>query len=225
MDTEHINSSIARALKGESQLDPEVLKIHGFSTPTMRNLVNLLCNIDGIRYLEVGCFCGASLIAAFNNNSITAIGIDDFSQDFSQKNVREQMMANLAKWGKQDKGSLLFFESDCFVWAENYLIHHTSEVLGAPPVPNYDVFMYDGRHDTAPTARALPAFFDLLSDRFILIMDDYSWPSVWTGCEAGFEALADRCKIVQEWEMYGQRRQDDAVWHNGLAIFLCEKIK
>lgn len=212
MTPEHINDSIARALKGESWLDPEVLKIQGFSTPTMRHLFNNLCHLDNITYCEVGVFKGASLVAALNNNYFArAVGIDDFSQDFSQGNIRSQLYANLSKWWLLP----VFQEGDCFEWAE-------SADRSEQP---FDIFCYDGHHDFEPTARALPAFFDLLADRFLFIVDDFHWDSVSGGVQMGFNALIGRFRPLEQWTLSGNKAQDDKIWWNGLALFLCEKIK
>lgn len=215
MTPEHIDSSIARALKGESGLDPDVIKIHGFSTPTMRHLFNNLCHLEDIAYLEIGVFKAASFVAAFNNNpGVGAFGVDDFSQDFSQKNVREKCLANIEKW-KHTGGFVKFIEGDCFALAE--------DAYGDERI-KFDIFTYDGRHDTLPTAQALPAFFNLLADRFIYIVDDCSWETVADGSKQGFEALAGKVRIDQEWKLFGARRNDDKIWHNGLAIYLCSKL-
>lgn len=212
LDSAHIDESIARALRGESHLDPEVLQINGFSTPTMRHLFNNLCRMDGIVYCEVGVFKGASFVAAFYNNVIYAIGIDDFSQDFSQGDIKTALLANIERWNNKT-GDVKFIESDCFAWAE------ASSARGF-----IDVLTYDGHHDTAPTAKALPAFFDLLADTFLFIVDDCSWSTVAEGSKQGFESLRDKVKIDREWKLYGARRNDDEIWHNGLALYLCSKI-
>lgn len=216
LDASHIDSSIARALKGESGLDPEVLKIHGFSTKTIRHLFSNLCHLEGLMYCECGLFCGGTFIAAFNNNPIMALGIEDFSQDFSRKGVRDEFYANLNKWRGTAGGSVVILEKDCFTAAAEL----------RPISPRFiDVLFYDANHGEEPTSRALPAFFDLMNDRFLFIVDDSNWDSVFKGVMMGFETLAGRVKIEQEWKLSGKRRQDDAVWWNGVAIFLCEKIK
>lgn len=217
MTPDHINNSIARALKGESGLDADVLKIHGFSTPTMRRLFNNLCNVDGILYCECGLYCGASFIAAINNNPIRALGIEDFSQDFSRKGVRDEFYANLNKWRNSCERSIAIVEKDCFAVAEDLRVNNSLGFI--------DVLFYDAHHDFVPTSRALPAFFDLLADTFIYIVDDFNWDSVSGGTQIGFNALIGRFKPIQQWTLSGKRRQDDKIWHNGVSLFLCEKIK
>lgn len=218
LDSAHVDNAIARALRGESHLDPEVLKIAGFSTPTMRHLFNNLCHLDGATYLEVGVFKGASFIAAFNNSPIAAFGVDDFSQDFSQGDIRTQLCSNLDRWSPTG-AFVKFIEGDCFKLASNAVESGWGDRI------QFDIFCYDGHHDAEPTSRALPAFFELLANTFIYIVDDFHWKSVSTGVQKGFDALADRVTVKQQWALSGNRAQDDEIFHNGLAIFLCEKIK
>lgn len=209
----HIGQSISKALCGQSYLDPEVLKINGFATPTMRHLFSNLCHIEGLIYLEVGTFCGATFVSAFNNNPIAAVGIDDFSQPFDQTGVREQLGDNLNRW-KSTAGSVAFH--DCSAFA----IPH-SELPGG-----IDVFYYDGFHSRECQGQALPHFFELMRDRFIFIVDDTNWDDVSNGTKDGFKLLGERVKIEHEWNLTGDKsRSDDPIWHNGLDIYLCSKAE
>lgn len=214
----HIAKSIERALLGESKLDPEVLKIHGFSTVTMRHLFSNLCDAADA-YLEVGAFCGATFVAAFNNNAIEALGIDNFSQPFESEEqfVREQLRDNLNRW-KGTAKDVQFLDGDCFRLRpgdEHKLKLHRP----------FDIFYYDGEHSFENQARALPAFLEVLSDRFIFIVDDYNWTSVRLGTQTGFDVIRPRLKIEKEWTLSGERVSDDPIWWNGLAIFLCSKVE
>ena len=211
---EHVDDSIARALRGESYLDPEVLKIHGFATPTMRHLFSNLCHIKGATYLEIGTFCGATFVAAFNNNWIHAIGVDDFTQSFEETGVREQLHANVDEW-KSTAAMVDFINFDC--WQEPLMpLHHQS----------IDIYYYDGNHSFENQSRALPAFFDHLSNHFLFIVDDTNWKDVSMGTAAGFAALEGKVKIEQNWRLTGeQSSSDDPTWHNGLDIYLCSKVK
>jgi hypothetical protein len=55
----HVNESIERAYRGESNLNPAVLGIKGFSTTTQRHLLNNIASKLDF-YLEVGLFRGAT---------------------------------------------------------------------------------------------------------------------------------------------------------------------
>lgn len=209
----HISDSIKKALLGESCLDPEVLKIHGFSTPTMRHLFNNLCNIEGATYLEIGTFCGATFCAAFNNNPIHAIGIDDFSQPFEEKEVEKQLTENLERW-KGTAKRVQFFNEPCF------------NMAGALLKNPVDIYFYDGEHSYDSQVRALTAFFDMMADRFIHIVDDTNWDDVSRGTADGLKALEPYVKVEQEWHLTGDvSRSDDKIWHNGVKIYLISKVK
>lgn len=213
----HVAKSIERALLGDSKLDPEVLKINGFATPTMRHLFSNLCNIQDCSYLEVGTFCGATFVSAFNNNPIHAVGIDNFTQPFEQTGVVDQLRENMERW-KETAKNVWFFKGDCFDLSSNDL----RQLRDRRP---FDVYYYDGEHSYDNQARALPAFFDLMADQFIHIVDDFQWDDVKRGTEDGMKVLAPRLKIEHEWHLNGERMHDDPIWWNGVAIYVCSKVK
>src|SRR5688572_19504540 len=79
----YLNQCIENAERGESRLNPEILKINGMSSPKIRHLINNICSYpDFKRYLEVGTWRGSTLLSAANGNKNIelAVGIDDFSQ-------------------------------------------------------------------------------------------------------------------------------------------------
>lgn len=210
---EHIDDSIARALRGESHLDPAVLDILGFATPTMRHMFSNLCHIDHLIYLEVGPYAGATFCAALSNNSIHAIGIDNFSQTWHEgRDISAEFHANLSRFGVGHR-SINFFKSDCFM-----------DLLGGWPKPRgIDIFYFDGDHTREAQTRALPHFFDALAETFLFIVDDYNWPDVANGTLDGFKTMDDRIEHLQGWALSGEIGQDDPIWHNGIALFLCKK--
>lgn len=214
---DHIAKSIEHALLGSSYLDPEVLKINGFATPTMRHLFSNLCHVERCSYLEVGTFCGATFVSAFNNNPVSAVGIDNFTQPFEETGVREQLRENLNRW-KGTAEDVNFLDGDCFDLRPLDL----QKVREHRP---FDVYYYDGEHSFENQARALPAFFDVMADRFIHIVDDFQWDDVKRGTETGIQALLPRLKIEQEWHLNGQQMHDDPIWWNGVAIYLFSKLK
>lgn len=129
----HVEQSIEKALKGESNLDAETLSIKGFSTPTMRHLFSNLCHLpkaDPV-YCEVGLYAGASFCAAINNNpSLTAIGYEDFSQSFSEPDVKTQLESNIK--ATKERGSTWVIKKNFFE--------------ASLPFGPVDIFFYDGEH-------------------------------------------------------------------------------
>lgn len=213
----HIDRSIERALRGESFLNPDVLKISGFATATMRHLFSNLCRGSGesLSYLEIGTFCGATFVSAFNNNPIHAVGIDNFTQPFHQTNVREQLADNLRRWSHTAK-SVQFFDCDAFALTGN-------EVFPSP----VDIYYYDGEHSYESQVKALPTFLPMMADRFIYIVDDFHWDDVVRGTRDALKQLSSQghTKIESEWTLDGERSHEDPIWWNGVAIFLISKLK
>lgn len=212
LTAEHIDDSIARALRGESHLDPAVLDILGFATPTMRHMFNNLCSLEGLRYLEVGVYCGATLCAACSNNKIMALGIDNFSQAWhGGRNVRAEFENNVRRFCHPVMTA--FLQADCF-----------AQPPGLNPNSPVDIFYFDGDHTREAQARALSHFFDALADTFLFIVDDYNWPDVSLGTADGFAVIGAKAFIARDWKLKGEQGQDDPIFHNGIALFLCRKL-
>lgn len=160
MTVEHIENSIAKALKGESNLSQEQLNVRGFSTPTIRHMFSNLCDIEGT-YLEIGLFCGATFVSSFNKN-LTAIGIENHSQDFSEgfdlvkKELKDNVDANV------DKAKEVHVHyADCFAMDKSLL------------PDNIDIYFFDGFHSFETQSKALPHFIDKMANKFIWVVDDF----------------------------------------------------
>lgn len=208
MTPEHINASITRALKGESGLDPETLAVKGFSTPTIRRTINNLCALPASAYLEAGAwFGGSACAAACNNRHLISYVIENFAQDFSATNVRETLLCNL-EIVRPKTGRLEFIEKDCYDF---------DLALIDTPI---SVFFFDSEHSFESQAKALPHFLPVMRDRFVYVVDDFSWEDVRSGCRLGLNELRGKITIEREWVLTGKRAQDDPIWWNGLYLAL-----
>jgi hypothetical protein len=205
----HVEQSIARALRGESALNKEVLEIKGFATATMRHLFNNLCHLPKPNsvYTEVGIFCGATFCAAINNNpTLMALGFEDFSQDFGGEKIKEQLYANVKRFETGKRFAII--EQDFF-----------KAIMPA----GVDIFYYDGHHDLEFQRKALPHIFNSLAPVFLFIVDDFSWESVSKGTQGGFAELVGRLKIEKTWVLTGEQKSDDKTWWNGVFLAVCSK--
>lgn len=208
MTAEHIETSIQKALKGESNLTESELAVGGFSTPTMRHLFNNLCNIEGT-YLEVGLWMGGTFVASFNKG-LTSIGIENYAQDFGVVGVKDILESNIEKHNDRAKEIQLHF-TDCFTIDKSLL-------------PNdIDIFFYDGVHHELEQSKALPHFIDKMANKFIYLCDDINWPQVEAGTNIGLNTLSDKIEIEYCRILRGYHLNDDPIWHNGLAIYLINK--
>ncbi len=209
---EHIQCSIDNAIAGESNLTEDILKVQGFSTPTIRHLFNNLCNIDGT-YLEIGLFCGASFTSSFNHNCVS-IGVEDHSQDFSAgfDEVKKQLKDNVEQFKDRAKKVEVHY-ADCFSMDKSIL------------PDNIDIYSYDAEHSLESTAKSLPYFLDKMADKFCLILDDINWQMVSDGIDIALTELKDKIEIEKVWVLRGYNLQNDSVWHNGVKVYLINKKK
>jgi hypothetical protein len=213
---EHVETSIAKALRHESFIDESILGLKGFSTGVMRRLFSNLAHLpksDPI-YLECGLYAGGTFCAAMNNNPrLKAIGVEDYSQDFGDHTIRRQLTDNFARYSLGTREAHLVYQ-DCFTidLIENGNLEDGESV---------DMYFFDGEHSFESQAKALPAFIDVLSDVFLFIVDDASWVPVRDGTAAGFEELRDRVVVEKKFELRGEQPHDDPIWHNGVDIYVC----
>jgi hypothetical protein len=191
------------ALKGRSLLTDEVLAIEGMSDARMRHLLN---NI-GQRvktYLEVGCYHGSTLAsAAFQNQHLTAIGIDDFSEQFERWNVggtpRQQLSGNLQR----------FVPHATFVEAD-------FRQVDVGELPKLDCYLYDGAHHVDVQCQGIVHFAPAFADNCLLLVDDWKGEPVREGTIRGLE------KINQSWQVVTSTSLWDT-W-NGLGAFILKRL-
>ncbi len=206
--SEYVDICIARALNGESDIDKRILAIRGFSTPHMRVLFHELTKeID--TYLEVGLYCGATFISAYNPN-VRAIGVENYSQDFSVSTVKQELEFNLETFKGIAKSVVLYWQ-DCFKVDMGMLSK------------NIDMLYWDGEHSFENQRKAMSHYLDNLSDTALIIIDDTSWSTVRAGIDAGLEDIKDKVTIVKEWRLRGEMPNDDMRWHNGVDLYLIKK--
>jgi hypothetical protein len=160
-------------------------------------------------YLEVGLYCGATFVSSYNPK-LRAIGIENYSQDFSVSTVKQELEFNLETF-KGLAESVVIYWDDCFKVDREFLSK------------DIDIFYFDGTHDFDSQRKAFPYFIDNLSDTALIIIDDISWDVVKAGTEAGLKDIEDKVTIEKTWELRGQRPNDDPQWHNGINLYLIKK--
>lgn len=212
----HVDEAIEKALRHQSWIDKEILDIKGFATGTMRRMFSNLCHMpksDPV-YCEVGLYCGATFCSAINNNpSLTAIGYEDFSQDFSAENVRGQLEANVERYRSGAK-SVTVIDGDFFKFPKQDLPR------------DVDIFYLDSNHAYEFQHDGILIFFDYMADDLsLIIVDDFSWSCVRDATRDALAELKDNVKVEKEWVLSGKKIADDATWHNQVFLAVCSKIK
>lgn len=207
----HVEDSIHKALRGESKLDEFVLGIKGFSTPTMRHLFNNLAS-KAQRYLEVGLYAGGTACAAlYKNKDLNSFLFENQSQSFGNDTVFDELQENIIKV-QPHAGTMNVLWEDFFEWSEDL----ESNALSC------DMIFYDGEHSAENQRRAVFECSRHSDKTFILIVDDFSWNTVGEPTKQAISEAGLNC--LKSWELYGATKNDDSIWHNGLGIFLLERL-
>lgn len=168
---EAINNALFNANSGISKLSDEILALDGMSGKKTRHFYNnLISNIPGARYLEIGMWKGSSLCSAMYGNKATIVAIDNWSEF---EDPRKEFMSNLVKYSGLNQVEVI--EKDCFDIDVNKL-------------GKFNIYMYDGNHTEESHYKSLTHFIHCMDDVFIFIVDDWNWESVRNGT---FRAIKD----------------------------------
>lgn len=204
MDGEFINQCIQSAYMKQSKCTQKVLNIPGMCGEITRHLYNNLCSLSGCNLLEIGCWKGASTIAALYNNKVNVSVIDNWSE----------------------------FGSPCFEFNKNiskHLPNYRLQIINencfrlktSLQYKSYDIYIYDGSHNIEDHKKAIVTFWEYLSDTCIIIIDDWKWDDVKKGTMQGLDVV--NANVIQKWELYDEVDENkNGVW-NGCCIFLIKK--
>jgi hypothetical protein len=180
MKQELFLSARLAALRGETRLSEDALALPGLSDRSMRLLLNNLG--AGIRtYVEVGTYMGSTLIAAaYGNESLTAIGIDNFSERFAtpepDTDIRHTLHGTVSRLAPHAR-----------------VIEADFKGLDPHTVPaEIDCFLYDGAHDYTSQHAGVVHFANRFADECILLIDDWNGEDVRNGTYQGLAELERR---------------------------------
>jgi len=187
------------------RLNEAVLAVPGFATPKLRRLLNAICDFDGCNYLEVGTLHGASLIAAAWNNKGNFCGIDNFSQFGGDLKTLQD---NLRKFENEYKVRTIVSSGTVAV---DYSVQHGPQ--------DVNVLFYDAHHSEEATRDTMIRLSPILADRFILIVDDWSWIGPRRGTEAAIAANGWRVLLKIE----VNDNYNSCGWGVGVCVILAEK--
>lgn len=198
----HVELSLYRARTGITKLPPEVLALPGMSSHCNRICLNELMSAPGYRYLEVGCWKGATAISALYDNPFgQAVLLDNFSE-FNVPSPEPELRANLDRFCPHFQGDVFFRNEDCF---------------SAHLTDSYDVFFYDGNHTVESQRRAFVHFDHALAPTFIAVVDDWNWKDVRDGTFRAFQEL--EYDVLRQWDIFTPDNNSEG-WHNGFLVAL-----
>jgi len=188
---DHIRKCLKKVEDGYCKLNDQALSLEGMVQKKGRTILNTICEMENCRYLQIGCWRGATLYSAlYKNNLEYAFVCDDFSE-FSfnttmntpeRKRILDlDIMLDLIQ--PDDDDNVLefdFYDSDCFYMDLNHI---------KKPI---NVYYYDGGHDETDHYLALKHFYPVLDKDFIFICDDWAEERVQYGTHKAMRELALR---------------------------------
>lgn len=130
--------------------------IGGWSSPQILNMLNFAvsCLQNKEEYLEIGTYCGKSLIGTLYENDVHAQVIDNFWEGIELENTWNK---TIDTYNLRDR--ITFYKINTEDWIGN--------------MPEIGVFFYDGSHDSGHTYEALKKYEQYLANQAIVIVDDY----------------------------------------------------
>jgi GT2 family glycosyltransferase/tetratricopeptide (TPR) repeat protein/2-polyprenyl-3-methyl-5-hydroxy-6-metoxy-1,4-benzoquinol methylase len=203
-----VDTCFCAAERGESKLTAAILSVPGMTSTPIRHLLNRLGELPGCRYLEIGAFYGATLLAASYDNPGSFLSVDNFSK-FNDPDPRPILHSNLSRF--KDNCHVEFREQDC--WRLPCELEPGS----------VNVYFYDGHHAFEAQRDALVRFADIVADPFVLIIDDWNFDYVQQGTRTALEQLG--WSVRTEWCRETGYNGDADSWWNGLFVAVIEKVK
>jgi hypothetical protein len=203
-----LKAAFATGLAGESEIDPQVLKIPGMSGRCYRYFINNLVRMmPDARYLEVGTWAGSTLCAAISNNRVSATAIDNWSEFGGPKALFESHLALF----KTPQAHVRFIESDF-------------RAVDFSGLGRFNIYLFDGPHEYRDQYDGLDLALPALEEQFVLIVDDWNWEHVRDGTRRAMQA--NRLSTLHSIEIRSTLDNSHPIiscelsdWHNG--YFFC----
>jgi len=216
---EHIVASVNNAKNCISKIDSSILAIKGMSSSRNRHLLNNLLSIEDISYLEVGCWRGSTACSAlYKNNVSKSVLIDNFSEFGNSFLQSDKEWDNGIPIEEDLKNNLNLFVSKNYHFIDGDFFKTDLSSYG-----KFDVFLYDGCHDFEPQNKALEYALDSLSNTFLFIVDDYSFPIVNSATQKAISSLSSKIQMLYSVKLQREEPISEYWWH-GLFIGLFSKL-
>lgn len=181
--------------------------------PFMYLLNSIVANMPQDQfYLEIGSFCGRSLVAALKNNNAQAIVIDPLN--LTTGNGTTEVL-----WNKT---------VDDFKLRNRIHLYKEKSEDHVATLPAIGILFYDGNHDSGHTYEALNKYKYSLANSAIIVVDDYNihggnQQEVYPGHELDIQYPVKT--DTDRWISENKDKVKDVFytsWLNGQAIILYE---
>lgn len=210
---EKIKLAIERADRFESNLTDEAKNVPMLGSLKIRALLNNLGAIS-THFMDIGVHRGGSTCSAVFNNPLKSItAIDSFESDKDNYlKARPDFEHNIATF-KHPNSELNLIVGDSFN-IDLGMINHL-----------VDFYAFDAGHSEKDQEMALTYYFPVLSDIFILCVDDYAGVDGCNNVNTGTQSGIVKCnlEILFEHEFITTAKYSNISWWNGYYVALLRK--
>jgi hypothetical protein len=206
-----VRHALDQAVAGTSKLPPELLAMEGLSGRRYRAFINnLIGDLPGPRYLEIGTWAGSTLCSAVFGNKVEAVAIDNWSQ-FGRPFGR--FFANLAAF--KGTANVSFVERDF----RQVDYAGLGNVFG-----RFNVYLFDGPHEYQDQYDGVMCAQPAVDRCYVQIVDDWNWRDVRDGTAKAIEDLGLQTEFRAEIRTTLNDEHapppvgENSDWHNGYCI-------
>lgn len=214
----HIENSIYHADRNFSKIKVEKMYrgMSGMNSSRVRHLLNNICSINNTKYLDLGCFRGASVISAAWENNITAYAVDKFNYNpyeprpISVEGLWPEILRDLNE-------RIKLFKLDNSIEVIISDINKLNKKIIEEPI---NVCYYDAFPLPINITKAVKAIAPLLDNYCIFI-----YPNTQNRENINiFEEAFSKRDITIHWntELKSRVKDDSDTWWNGIKIWILE---
>jgi predicted O-linked N-acetylglucosamine transferase (SPINDLY family) len=188
--------------------------IQSLTTANVMQLLNFAveCMEAEEVYCEVGCFQGASLIAALlGHPDKMAYAVDNFSEFDPWENSLDKLIENLSNF--QIENQVCFCHQDFEDFLGNLQEMKSEDKIG--------VYFYDGAHDYRSHLMGLLLVRPFLAERALIVTVNSHWQAV-RQANCDFMAVTPNCQLSRELSI--QELGNPSLW-NGLQVLFWDVNK
>jgi len=221
----------------------------GMSGKTTRIILNNICSMHNLSYMEVGLASGSTFSSAIFENgkeNSSFLGFDTFTgtknkviDGGGRYEIRDKFYQNLEKFNTLKTSKVKIVE-------DNFFNINLTKLFEKENLEKVNVYFYDAEHTQNSTYHALIHAYEVLCNNFVYIVDDWNDNNVRQGCYrsivetgmnieyynglhslAGNDLYSDidqktwRFKDIDPIEDFGNYK----TFYNGIGIFVLSKNK
>lgn len=174
-----------------------------YSNEYQRFFLNSIVDSETI-YLQIGAGRGPTFGSAiYGNNPKKAIAVDDFGGKLFDDGPKKQFLYRIQK-----------------IYDDFLLIHESPFKLKDKHIQileqqKFNVYYYDGPHNTNQQSQCLTYYKNFLDDVFIFIADDFLAPTVAPAIKTSIEN--SNLKVIKEWHLTEEK------WNCGMYVAVLQK--